>query len=149
MYACQISTINEAADDETNNDVNVHEIWWYEVSELIVSQQTLFKFKHIRYSSLLANTNVSVNDVIISTEKKYCIWLSLKVCLSIKWNVVKFVIMMKMTVLLRSSIDMLTWKRYCIWLSLKVCLSIKWNVVQSIVVTKMTVLLRSSVNMST
>jgi len=26
MYACQISTIDEAADDKMNNDVDVHEI---------------------------------------------------------------------------------------------------------------------------
>jgi len=66
-YACQISTIDEAADDEMNNDVDVHEIWWYETSELIVSRQTLFKFKHVKCSFLLANIDVSIDDVTMST----------------------------------------------------------------------------------
>ena len=115
-YACQISTINEAADDEINSDVDVHEIWWYETSELIISQQTLFKFEHVRCSSLLVNTDVSVDNVTISTWERYCIWLLLKVCLSVKWNDVQFVIVTKMMILSRSSINISTWERYCIWL---------------------------------
>jgi len=114
--ACQISIINEAADDEMNNDVDVHEIWWYETSELIVSWQMLFKFKHVRCSSLLTNTNVSVDDVTMLTWERYCIWLSLKVCLSIKRNDVQFVVVTKMMILSRSSVNILTWERYCIWL---------------------------------
>ncbi len=80
------------------------------MSELIIFQQTLFKFEHVRCSSLLANTDVSVDDVTILTEEKYCIWLSLKVCLSVKWNIVQSVVVMKITVLLRSSVDILTWR---------------------------------------
>ncbi len=120
QFACayQILMINEAADNEMNNDVDVHEIWWYEVSELMIFQQTLFKFKHIRCSFLLTNIDVSINDMIILTWERYCIWLSLKICLNIKWNDVQFVIVTKMIILLCSSIDMLTWKRYCIWLFL-------------------------------
>ncbi len=114
--ACQISTIDEAVDDETNNDVDVHEIWWYKTSELIVSRQTLFKFEHVRRSSLLANIDVSVYDVTMLTWEKYCIWRSLKVCLSVKRNDVQFVVVTKMTVLSRSSVNMSTWERYCIWL---------------------------------
>ncbi len=112
--ACQISMINEAANNEMNNNVDVHEIWWYETSELIVSRQTFFKFEHIKHSFLLMNTDVSVDDVIISTWERYCIWLSLKVCLNVKWNNVQSVIVMKIMILLCSSVDMSTWKRYCI-----------------------------------
>ncbi len=113
-YTCQISMIDEAADNEMNSDVDVHEIWWYETSELIVFRQTLFKFKHIRRLFLFMNTDVSVDDVTMLTWERYCIWLSLKVCLSVKWNNVQFVIVTKMTILSRSSINMSTWKRYYI-----------------------------------
>jgi hypothetical protein len=58
--------INEFTDDEMNKDVDACNFQRNETSELIVFRQTFFKFKHIRHSSLLANTDVSVDDVMLT-----------------------------------------------------------------------------------